>query len=323
MADNVVIAMAIERRISPARPAPSRRGPVDDPLAVQFLAYCRIECGFSAATLDAYGRDLRALGDWLGQGGHGGLEAMTTSLLVEHLRDLHRGGLSVRSLARHIATFRVFGRYLHANGMRADNPAEDLAQPASAQRLPGVLSAGQMRRLLEAPDPAHRLYHRDRALLELLYAGGLRATELAELDVESVHLQLGVVRVLGKGRRERIVPIGRPAVEATRGYLTGLRPALLKPDAPTSRLLLSRSGEPIDRIVVWQIVRRQAARAGLSDVHPHTLRHCFATHLLGGGADLRVVQELLGHASIQTTQIYTHVDRSHLKGVIRKFHPRP
>ncbi len=295
----------------------------DDPLAKQFLAYCRIECGFSPATLDAYGRDLRSLATWLRERGCGGLESATTALLTEHLRDLHRRGLNVSTLARHIATFRVFGRYLHANGLRPDNPADDLAQPVPTRHLPGVLSPAQMRRLVEAPDPEHRLFHRDRALLELLYAGGLRATELAELEVDRVHFDLGVVRIIGKGRRERVVPIGRPAIEATRQYLEQLRPDLLNPARPTGRLLLSQTGTPIDRIVVWQIVRRQARRAGLAHVHPHTLRHCFATHLLGGGADLRVVQELLGHANIQTTQIYTHVDRSHLKGVIDKFHPRP
>ncbi|MEX2215875.1 MAG: tyrosine-type recombinase/integrase, partial [Phycisphaeraceae bacterium] len=158
--------------------------------------------------------------------------------------------------------------------------------------------------------------------LELLYAGGLRASEIATLDCDRLHQGLEVARVMGKGSKERIVPIGRPALDAARDYIKELRPKLLKAGKPTNRLLLSRTGSPITRIIVWQVVVKYARRAGMRQVHPHMLRHSFATHLLAGGADLRVVQELLGHSNINTTQIYTHVDRSGLKKVIQKFHPR-
>ena len=157
----------------------------------------------------------------------------------------------------------------------------------------------------------------------MLYAGGLRASELADLDIGAVELRLGTVRVLGKGNKERIVPLGRPALQAVARYLRDQRPSLAREDQVSRRLFLSRTGQPITRVVVWQIVKRHARRAGLRDVHPHTLRHSFATHLLAGGADLRVVQELLGHSNIRTTQVYTHVDRTRLKEVLQRFHPRP
>jgi integrase/recombinase XerD len=180
-----------------------------------------------------------------------------------------------------------------------------------------------MRRLIDAPKPEDALYLRDRAILEMLYAGGLRASELAGLDRDRLHMDLGIARIMGKGNKERIVPVGQPAIEAVEKYLEEQRPYLGRPDRETNRLFLSRTGQPITRIVVWQIVTKYARRAGLANVHPHTLRHSFATHMLAGGADLRVVQELLGHSNIKTTQVYTHVDRSRLKHVIQHFHPRP
>ena len=248
---------------------------------------------------------------------------LTFPIITRYLRELDRRGYAISTIGRHVATLRVFGRFAESSGAVPANPAELLTQPSGWQHLPGVLSAQDMTALLNAPDPNDALYLRDAALLELLYAGGLRASEVAGIDGDRVHLDLSVVRVMGKGSKERIVPIGKPAVEMVRRYRTELRPALLRPHKPTNRLLLSRTGSPITRIIVWQIVFRQARRAGLRNVHPHTLRHSFATHLLGGGADLRVVQELLGHSNIKTTQIYTHVDRSRLKAVMQKCHPRP
>ena len=196
-------------------------------------------------------------------------------------------------------------------------------RPQTWKRLPTVLGEEQIEKLLQAPDPDTLLYLRDVGLMELLYAGGLRASELAELDMSGVHFDLSVVRVLGKGQKERVVPIGLPAMRALRRYCEELREDLVREHAPTDRVFLSRTGQPITRVVVWQIVKRHAEKAGLENVHPHTLRHSFATHLLAGGADLRVVQELLGHSNLETTQIYTHVDRSRLKEVLTKFHPRP
>ncbi len=298
-------------------PPPSRF----DPPVREFLGFCRIECGFAPATLRAYAADLRDLTDWLEARGRTDLAALRFEDLIEHLRSLGERGLEVSSIARHVATLRVFFRFLQSTGHLDHDPAELLSQPATWRRLPNVLAAEQIQRLLAAPQPQQALFLRDVALLELLYAAGLRASEAATIQTDWLYFDLGVARVFGKGGKERIVPVGRPALQALRRYLDELRPRLLRPDKPTDRLILSRTGSPITRVVVWQIVKRHAVRAGLRDVYPHVLRHSFATHLLAGGADLRVVQELLGHANIQTTQIYTHVDASRLKHVIEKYHP--
>lgn len=289
----------------------------------EFLSYCRIECGFTPATLEAYGADLRELANWLQEQGLGDWRKLDLGWIVEHMKALERRGLAASSIARHVATIRVFCRFLESRGLAEQNAADLLARPKSWQTLPSVLGAEQMKRLLEAPCPTDALYLRDVSLLEVLYAGGLRAGELAGLDQDRLHSDLGVARVVGKGGKERIVPIGKPALEAVDRYQQQLRPKLVRDDRPTDRLFLSRNGGPITRVVVWQIVGRHARCAGLANVHPHTLRHSFATHLLAGGADLRVVQELLGHSNIQTTQIYTHVDSGRLKSVVEKFHPRP
>jgi integrase/recombinase XerD len=298
------------------------QGPFDNPIR-QFLSYCRVECGFAPATLRAYALDLRDLWRWMEEQGHRNWQALSIQTIADHLRALDAHGLVVSSIARHVATIRVFGRFLEARSLLQTNPAELLSQPATWRTLPTVLNREQVGSLLAGPQPEDLLYLRDVALLELLYAGGLRASEMADLEIEGLHLDLGVARVMGKGSKERIVLIGKPALAAVRIYLQELRPRLLRADRPTHRLLLSRTGKPITRIIVWQVVAKHARRAGLHGVHPHTLRHSFATHLLAGGADLRVVQELLGHSNIQTTQIYTHVDRTRLKEVVRKCHPRP
>jgi integrase/recombinase XerD len=307
----------------PARSAPTTTGklPPDEPVR-DFLAYCRIECGFSDATLTAYAMDLRDLRVWMGERSMVWSD-LNIETIAAHLKTLHTNGLQVSSIARHVATIRVFGRFLQSHGHQPNDPAELLTQPSTWRTLPGVMSTDQVKTLLAAPDPADKLYLRDVALLELLYASGLRASEVADMDCDRLHTQLAVARVIGKGNKERIVPVGKPALAACERYVTELRPTLLREGRPTQRLLLSRTGGPITRIVVWQIVVRHAEKAGLHDIHPHTLRHSFATHLLAGGADLRVVQEMLGHSNIKTTQIYTHVDRSHLTKVIAKFHPRP
>jgi integrase/recombinase XerD len=314
----------------PLQPPPSASGAsatsalseFEKPLR-EFISYCRIECGFADATLSAYAADLREIRAWLEERHHNSWTTLTTPLIAEHMRDLDARGLAISSISRHVATIRVFGRFLESAGLLVHDPAELLVQPSGWRTLPGVLDQGQVKKLLGSPKTSDSLYLRDVALLELLYAGGMRASELAELSLPGLHMDLGVARLLGKGNKERIVPIGRPALAATRRYLDELRPKLLRPHRPTDRILLSHSGGPITRIVVWQVVTKHARRAGLRDVHPHTLRHSFATHLLAGGADLRAVQELLGHSNIKTTQVYTHVDASRLKEVIEKYHPRP
>ena len=233
--------------------------------------------------------------------------------------------LATSSIARHVAAIRVFCRFLCARGLVEEDPAELSSQPVTWRKLPHALPYSKIKMILNAPARKKGMDLRDRALLELLYAGGLRASEVARLDCDRLHDDLGIVRVMGKGQKERIVPVGKSALDACRIYKTEFRDQLVararrKPEERTTRtkprLFLSRTGRPITRIIVWQVVERHARRAGLGHVHPHVLRHSFATHLLEGGADLRVLQELLGHASINTTQVYTHVDRSRLKQVI-------
>lgn len=333
-------------------------GDVLQAVTADFLTCLRVECGLSANTLAAYGRDLRDLLGDLRRQGVSDPAQITPRHLASHLADLRRQrGQAASSVARHLATVRVFARYLVARGLVASNPAEILERPTRWRRLPGVLTPGQVKALLAAPQPPSRLsarrgsqeggstdraagpddaqacrsppplWLRDRALLELMYACGLRASEVAGLKMSDLHPTLGVVRVTGKGSRQRLVPMGQPARNALRQYLERCRPALAARRAADGghgqHVFLSRSGRPLERVAVWQIVTRHARAAGLRRVHPHMLRHSFATHLLAGGADLRVVQELLGHADIATTQIYTHVDRSRLKDVHRRFHPRP
>ena len=220
----------------------------------------------------------------------------------------------------------MFFRFLTAHGRIERDPARLLESPTRWKHLPGVLSPKKMKALLEAPSPeTNRLWLRDRVMLEIMYAAGLRATELATLCVSDFNATLGILTVTGKGGRQRVVPIGEPAQEWIDRYMAELRPELLRWEdgRDKGRLLLSSSGRPLERVAVWQIVRRNAQWAGLGHVHPHMLRHSFATHRLAGGADLRVVQEMLGHVNIATTQIYTHVDRTQLREVVRKHHPRP
>ena len=290
-----------------------------------FTTYLRVEAGLAPATLEAYGRDLSTLIEFLSANGCDGPTSVTPVLLIEHVRQLHRErGLQPSSIARHLATIRVFFRFLVANGVLERNPTEILETPTKWKRLPHVLSPRQMRVLLDAPTPeSSEFWIRDKAMLELMYAAGLRASEVGRLAVGDYNPNLGVLLVTGKGEKQRLVPIGCPAREWTDRYLAELRPLLVRPDGrDLGRLLLSRTGRPLERVAVWQIVRRHASAAGLEGVHPHLLRHSFATHLLAGGADLRVVQDLLGHADIATTQIYTHVDGTRLREVIKHHHPR-
>ena len=292
----------------------------------RFLTYIRIECGLSPATVTAYGADLRDLADDLGDPNPADLTPRELSIHISNLR--REKEMAASSVARHLATIKVFCRWLTAEGIVAENPADLLEQPTRWKRLPGVLSPNQVKRLLNAPKETVSgppLFLRDRALLELMYACGLRASEVADLDADALHPALRVLKVTGKGQKQRLVPMGTPAEAALDLYRDECRPRLVRtPPLDKHRLLLSRTGRPLERSMVWRIVKKSAADAGLSGkVSPHTLRHSFATHLLRGGADLRSVQEMLGHADITTTQIYTHVDRSHLKHVHKTYHPRP
>jgi integrase/recombinase XerD len=299
-----------------------------------------VECGLAANSVEAYGRDLRDLFIDLTAQGRSEIGAVTSRDLVAHLAALkNQRHMASTSIIRHLATIRVFFRWLESTGLIEGNPTEDLDRPTRWKKLPGVLSPRQMKQLVEAPRPdpnapatAPPLHLRDRAMLELMYACGLRASEVAGIRIADFHPTLGVVTVTGKGGKQRLVPVGRPAQVVVRRYLDECRGRLVggvvaegkaRPDRSGGRLLLSRTGRPLERVAVWQLVRKNARLAGLPKVHPHLLRHSFATHLVSGGADLRVVQELLGHADIATTQIYTHVDGSRFREIQKKFHPRP
>ncbi|MBI4584231.1 MAG: site-specific tyrosine recombinase XerD [Planctomycetes bacterium] len=289
----------------------------------RFLSYLHLERGFSTNTVEAYRRDLeRFLGGLEEAGGVDprkiGEETIFNFLVAERRRGLH-----ARSIRRSLAAVRTFFRYLSLEGKVERNPARLLETPKLGRRLPPVLSEKEMERLLDASkQPASRYPRRDRALLEILYASGLRVSEVIDLAMENIHWDLGILRTMGKGSKERVVPVSRTALAALKEYLETERPRLADRSAG-SRVFLSRGGKPLGREVVRAILLRHAKAAGVTGrISPHTLRHSFATHLLHGGADLRVVQEMLGHAKVDTTEIYTHIERSQLKEQHRKYHPR-
>lgn len=287
------------------------------------------------ATLEAYGRDLAGLLRQLTNLGVMEPRDVAERHLVEHFQGLHSGrGLSGASVTRHQASARVFFRWMRASGLIERDVSEILERPTRWKRLPDVLSPRQMKALVESPGPQESdpvdgppLWLRDRAVLELMYASGLRASEVGSIGLSDYDPVAGSIRIRGKGSKERVVPVGRPAREWLSRYLKECRPLLEAPGGVPSvehkgRIFLTTRGVPLDRQGVWRLVKRWATMAGISGAHPHTLRHSFATHLLVGGADLRVVQDLLGHADIGTTQIYTHVDSARLRSVHRGFHPR-
>jgi integrase/recombinase XerD len=301
---------------------PTRPARDVDPVG-PFLHYLMAECGVSPHTLAAYRSDLMRFVRWRKVAAPGPLANLDVSALGDYVEWLKESGLAPSSICRHLASLSTFFRFLIFEGRLADNLAKLLVAPAVWDRLPTVLSPAAVDRLLGAPDAGTPLGRRDRAALETLYATGCRASEVAGLRPVDLDLQTGLLRCVGKGNKERCVPLGSRAIAALREYLRCDRPALVARRPATTSVFVSRSGRPLSRIALWEIVKRSARRAGLSaDVSPHTLRHSFATHVLAGGADLRVVQEMLGHASIATTQVYTRVELSRLRSVHARFHPR-
>jgi integrase/recombinase XerD len=289
--------------------------------AENFVAYLRSECHLSENTASAYRRDMEHFLAWVGQRR---LTELTASSLTDYLGWLHDRRLSTASIARHIVSLRMFYRYLQLEGLVVQNPVELITTPKQWQRMPTVISVEQVDAFLAAPTVSDSYWRRDRALLELLYATGCRVSEVSRLELRDVYLQERYCRCWGKGNKQRIIPLNEQAVAAIRQYMDQERPTLAaRCSSPPSWLVLSRSGRRLRREAIWELVKKYAARAGLPpSITPHTLRHSFATHLLAGGADLRQVQEMLGHANIRTTQIYTHVDMTRLKQVHQRFHPR-
>ena len=296
-----------------------------DPLGrmvVQFLDYLTVEAGLSANTLLAYGRDLIGFCDYCGQKGIGGFEGIQAVTVYGYLQELSQSGLRENSLSRCLVAIKMLLRFGLMTGKATEDFTDSLEGPKLWKRLPSVASREQVFELLDAPTADDPFYLRDRAIVYMLYATGARAGEVVGMTVRDVNLDIGYVRCFGKGRKERIVPLGASAVGCVRRYLAELRPLLVKPASP-EMLFLSRTGHGLDRINLWRVVKKYARRAGMPPkMTVHTLRHCFATHLLSGGADLRSLQEMLGHADVRTTQIYTHVDQDRLKSIHKKFHPR-
>jgi integrase/recombinase XerD len=288
----------------------------------EFINYLTIERGLSPNTTSSYRSDLEKFIAFLSRRGKGGFEEIRREEVTDFLMEEKERDLSPRSLARGLVAIRMLFRFLALEGYVRRDVTEVVESPRLWKLLPRVLSIAEVELLLRQPDTSTVLGRRDRAALELLYASGLRASELTRLKVDDINLQSGFVRAWGKGGRERIVPLGRSAARALSDYLEWSRPLLLKGFASPD-LFLSRRGKRFTRQWLWQLIGKYLAQAGIKKkAGPHILRHSFATHLLGRGADLRVVQEMLGHSQISTTQVYTHVDRERLKEVHRRFHPR-
>ena len=286
-----------------------------------YIDYLRSECHLADNTVLAYGRDMRRFTAWLGTRQ---IARLTVSELSDFVGSLAAQKLAPASIARHIVAIKMFFRYLQLEGVLLDNKVELLGSQKLWQRVPEVLSPKLVDTFLHAPARGELYHFRDRAMLEMLYATGCRASEISNLRIRDVHLMERFCKCHGKGSKQRMAPLGDPAVAAVSDYLQRQRPQLaaLRP-AETDWLFLSRGGRRMRREAIWELVKKYALIAGVSvSISPHTMRHSFATHLLAGGADLRQVQEMLGHASIATTQIYTHVDQSRLKQIHQKFHPR-
>lgn len=292
-----------------------------DELLDLFSSYLAVERGLSANTLAAYNADLVDLLGYLQGQGVSKWEEVTRDHLLAYLEDLGES-LSHRSRSRRLAAIRSFFQYLQRTGRVAKSPASRVQFPKFHAALPRVLSSGEVEALLEQPDTTQPLGRRDKALLELFYATGLRVSELTDLQLQQVHFDAGFLIVRGKGDKERLVPMGEYATEALRDYLQEGRSRLLR-NSLGQEVFLNHHGKKLSRQGVWKIIRAYALQAGIhQSISPHMLRHSFATHLLENGADLRSLQAMLGHADISTTQIYTHVARTRLKEIHEKYHPR-
>jgi len=304
---------------------PEVRNTEPGPLAgfrADFLNFCRIEKGLARNSLEAYGRDLERYQTYF-QSQHGvNLLNNHTDTVLSYLNSLYRSGLGSRSIARHVATLRNFYSFLLREGKIACDPTEHVRTPKQWKTIPKFMNLSQIDKLLQAPDMTVPTGIRDRAMLELLYATGLRVSELCRVGVSELNLELGVLRTTGKGNKQRMVPVGRSAIAAVRQYLETARGRILKGRGSRFLFVTARGGA-MTRQAFWKLLAAHGRRAGIyRNLTPHVLRHSFATHLLEGGADLRSVQTMLGHADISTTQIYTHVMRSRLRRTLDDHHPR-
>ena len=292
-----------------------------DLLADQFINHLRVERGLADNTIQSYSRDLLRFFQFLEGRKRSPLRA-TQDDIMNYMGTLQKD-LSARSCARSLSALKMFFRFLVTEGRIESSPARLLGAPKLPRRLPGVLTRDEVDVLLAQPDPSNQRGHRDKAMLELLYATGLRVSELVGLQMSNINLEAGYVRMVGKGSKERMVPMGTKAMEVLKAYLSEARGRLLK-NKSSSSLFLNSRGATLTRQGFWKIIKKYGKKAGIrKEITPHKLRHSFASHLLEGGADLRSVQVMLGHADISTTQIYTHITRERLKQIHEKYHPRP
>ncbi len=293
-----------------------------DNLIEQFLDYLNVERGLAKNTIESYRRDLLKYSGYLKTKGADAEKAKRQDI-QNFLLSVKDKGLSSSSIARNLVAIKVFYKFLIREGFIKDDPASVLDSPKLWKRLPDVLSIDEIQRLMDAPDQSDWMGIRDKAALEMMYATGMRVSEVVDLRTDGLNLDLGFVRCKGKGSKERIVPIGKTASKCLTSYLEKIRPKLLKTKT-SPNVFITRLGKRMSRQSFWKIIKKHVAKANIKKrITPHTLRHSFATHLLERGADLRIVQELLGHANIATTQIYTHINKDRLKSIHAKYHPRP
>lgn len=291
-------------------------------LIEQFLDYTTMERGLSANTREAYASDLRSFASFLNTRAIGSVNRVKRRDVIDYLMSERERGLNVNSVSRRLVAIKVFFGYLQREGMLGKNVTEAMDSPRLWKVLPGILSVKEVGRLLDMPGGDDRIAVRDKAMLELLYATGLRVSELATLTLDDFHFDSGYLRCLGKGSKTRVVPFGGAAGRCLDRYLKGARGQFAR-DGTGREMFLTYRGKPFTRKGIWKLIRNYAKRAGIrKPVSPHTLRHSFASHLLANGAPLRVIQEMLGHADIATTQIYTHVDQRRLRAVHARYHPR-
>ncbi|ASE36122.1 site-specific tyrosine recombinase XerD [Staphylococcus pettenkoferi] len=293
-----------------------------DEIIEEYLKFIQLEKGLSENTIGAYRRDLKKYQDYLEEEKISHIDFIDRQTIQVCLGDLHDKGASAKSIARFISTIRSFHQFALREKYAAKDPTVLIETPKYERRLPDVLEVDEVIRLLETPDMSKNNGYRDCAMLELLYATGMRVTELINLKVEDVNLIMGFVRVFGKGNKERIVPLGETIIDILETYIETVRPQLLKKTV-TDNLFLNLHGKPLSRQAIWKMIKQNGVKAEIfKTLTPHTLRHSFATHLLENGADLRAVQEMLGHADISTTQLYTHVSKSQIRKIYNQFHPR-
>ncbi|WP_332649337.1 site-specific tyrosine recombinase XerD [Lysinibacillus sp. 54212] len=293
--------------------------PIED-----YLHFIRVERQLSTNTLSSYKRDLMSYAEHLQQEqGLDSFEGVTRQHILLHLESLREHGKTARTVARHISSIRSFHQFLLREKVTTTDPTVHLEMPQLEQKLPKVLSIQEIDALIAAPNTAKPQGVRDVAMLELLYASGMRVSELIELNIEDIHLTMGFVRVFGKGGKERIIPLGRGALTAVGKYLERARYELQGKYPKTDALFINQRGKRLTRQGFWKLLKEHALKANIQkELTPHVLRHSFATHLIENGADLRAVQEMLGHSDISTTQIYTHISKTRLSEVYKQFHPR-